>query len=169
MSETASWRERGACWGMSLIPGNEGLFFDDGRGLTQRRYRTALALCADCRVQAECLEYAVELPLSSVAGVWAGLGISGIRKERKRRGLPSVVEPGCGTNAGYARHQRAAEPPCADCLAAHNEYTVTRRRATRGGPEASRSYAAKKANHTRYHVQRGFSWADCSFCVEASA
>lgn len=150
-----------------MQPGNEDLFFQLGQGDTRRRNAAAVALCGGCRVRPECLEYAVELPLSSVAGVWGGLGVSGIRKERKRRGLATKLEPGCGSNAGYARHVRAEEPPCPECLAAHNEYTLTRRYATRGGPEASRSYASRKANHTRYHVGRGLSWADCSFCVEA--
>lgn len=44
------------------------------------------------------------------------------RKKRKQRPvvIKDPIEPmPCGTNAGYARHKRAGEYPCALCLEAH--------------------------------------------------
>lgn len=48
------------------------------------------------------------------------------------RGMKRPLKP-CGTVAAWKRHQRAGEPPCETCKAAHREDMAERRRLARGG------------------------------------
>lgn len=50
----------------------------------------ARALCADCPVKAECLEYALEFPPADMHGVWAGLTSRQLAAEQRRRGISPV-------------------------------------------------------------------------------
>ena len=112
--ETPEWMADAACRGMDVE------FFFPQQGDSVRDQK---AVCRTCPVAAECLAYAMELPLCS--GIWGGLS------ERERRRLrvgvrkPSTRWPHdcapCGTEAGYSKHRRRGEQACADCLYAHAE------------------------------------------------
>lgn len=67
-----NWMAEGSCRG---VAGADGLFFPE-RGESTR---DAKAVCADCPVKAECLEYA--LANSEKFGIWGGTS------ERERRRL----------------------------------------------------------------------------------
>jgi Transcription factor WhiB len=47
----------------------------------------ARALCAECPVQPQCLEYALEFPAADMHGVWAGLTSRQLAAEQRRRGI----------------------------------------------------------------------------------
>ncbi|MDP9069424.1 MAG: WhiB family transcriptional regulator [Actinomycetota bacterium] len=72
------WRESAACLPYPAI-----LFFgvDDNESATERRSREeeAKAICAECVVRADCLEYALEM--REPYGIWGGL----TELERKAR------------------------------------------------------------------------------------
>jgi WhiB family transcriptional regulator, redox-sensing transcriptional regulator len=75
------WQDRGACRGEDL-----GLFFGpDGERQPERdiRERKAKAVCADCPVRAECLNYALSRP--EKYGTWGGLNEEERSSERRRR------------------------------------------------------------------------------------
>lgn len=52
--------------------------------------QTARAMCAECSVSKECLEYALEFPSADMHGVWAGLTSRQLAAEQKRRGIGPV-------------------------------------------------------------------------------
>ena len=72
------WRDRAACRGPETA-----LFFppstSERRDDRDARERRAKAICRQCAVQRECLEYA--LGIGEVHGIWGGLN------EAERRGL----------------------------------------------------------------------------------
>ena len=45
----------------------------------------ARALCSDCPVKSQCLEYALEFPPADMHGVWAGLTSRQLAAEQRRR------------------------------------------------------------------------------------
>lgn len=47
----------------------------------------ARAVCAECPVIKECLEYALEFPPADMHGVWAGLTSRQLAVEQKKRGI----------------------------------------------------------------------------------
>jgi hypothetical protein len=47
----------------------------------------ARQICANCTVQKECLEYALEYPPADMHGVWAGYTSRQLANEQKRRGI----------------------------------------------------------------------------------
>ena len=47
----------------------------------------ARALCDECPVTSECLEYALEFPPADLHGVWAGMTSRQLAAEQKRRGI----------------------------------------------------------------------------------
>jgi hypothetical protein len=50
----------------------------------------ARALCAECPVQPQCLEYALEFPAADMHGVWAGLTSRQLAAEQRRRGIRPI-------------------------------------------------------------------------------
>ncbi len=88
------------------------LFFPDRGSVPTEAKR----VCARCPVLAQCRDFAATHP---VMGVWGGL----TGEERKRMGLPTFplrveIESVCKSEAGYTRHLRRGEEPCADCYVA---------------------------------------------------
>lgn len=76
---TEDWRDSAACAG---VDGE--LFFPEPRG--GRTGWEAKAICARCPVRAECLDYALSLPIEHVWGIWAGTTDAdrrALRRERK--------------------------------------------------------------------------------------
>lgn len=69
--DPGSWRDDAACKGMDPE------LFHPYRGAV-RQHRRAVAVCAECPVRAECLEFAVANRLTE--GIWGGLG----GRERRR-------------------------------------------------------------------------------------
>lgn len=75
------WQDRAACKGAPL-----GLFFgpENERGDAKKtRESAAKAICAQCPVRSECLEYALSLP--ERYGVYGGLNEDERRSEQRRR------------------------------------------------------------------------------------
>lgn len=75
------WQDAAACREEDLI-----LFFGpDGERQPEReiRERKAKAVCADCPVRVECLNYAISRP--EKYGVWGGLNEEERAAERRRR------------------------------------------------------------------------------------
>ncbi|MGH3321392.1 MAG: WhiB family transcriptional regulator [Streptosporangiaceae bacterium] len=75
------WQEAAACRGEDIA-----LFFGpEGERQPERevRERKAKAICADCPVRAECLEYALTKP--EKYGVWGGMNEDERTAERRRR------------------------------------------------------------------------------------
>lgn len=84
----------------------------------------AKAICRNCPVRKQCLEYALDN--FETVGVWGGFSERQRRNMRairnKRAGTPRTSKPAPhGTSAGYRRHWRAGEPPCDPCRMAQRE------------------------------------------------
>jgi WhiB family transcriptional regulator, redox-sensing transcriptional regulator len=79
----ASWQERGRCTDLPSRKINA-LFFPERGGST----KAARALCSECCVKAECLEYALER--KEAFGVWGGTSERDRRKIRKEHSRASV-------------------------------------------------------------------------------
>lgn len=113
--ERADWMQQRAC---TNVPSE---WFFPGRGEDTAR---AKAVCADCPVRIECLEYAVRN--GEKYGIWGGTSERERRAIRKQRGIRfgnnQYSGSACGTNAGYMRHRSRKEPSCAACLEAHSAY-----------------------------------------------
>lgn len=101
------WRHKAACNGQ---PTN--WWFPDATGPANPNTQRALALCAGCDVQVQCLAHAQDKP--EMHGIWGGL------TPRQRLGLrtrlPQITH---GTESGYQRHLYYGQNPCPDCRAAH--------------------------------------------------
>ena len=73
-----TWRDRAACRGPETA-----LFFPptstERRDERDEREQRAKAICGECRVQVECLDYALDI--GEMHGIWGGLN------ESERRGL----------------------------------------------------------------------------------
>lgn len=122
-----AWMQRAACRG---VANTLDLFFPSrGESLTE-----AKAVCRECPVQAECLDYA--MINHEAHGVWGGLS------ERERRRLRRMVAGGGtpgpivgtirkpishGTPGGYVAHRRRGEDACDACRQAHAAYRSERR------------------------------------------
>ena len=90
------------------------------------RYGEALEYCASCPVVDSCRDLGVDLG----AGVWGGQVQTGPPKVTG--GLRDLMPH--GTEAGYARHRRAGEKACPDCLRALSNRQRNRdRKRQRGG------------------------------------
>lgn len=113
--ERADWMSQRSC---GNVPA-EWFFPTRGEDTTQ-----AKAICAECSVRQECLDYAVRN--GEKFGIWGGTSERERRNIRRQRGIRfsnngrGVAE--CGTNAGYMRHRGRKEPSCAACLEAHSAY-----------------------------------------------
>ena len=88
----------------------------------------AKAICADCPVRTECLEYALQD--DSLFGVWGGLSrrqrVSINRQRRKADGdhrrCPREKPIKHGTYNGYRMHMARGIDPCDYCIEAMREY-----------------------------------------------
>lgn len=50
----------------------------------------ARAICSECFVSKQCLEYALEFPAADMHGVWAGYTSRQLAAEQKRRGVGPI-------------------------------------------------------------------------------
>ena len=50
----------------------------------------ARQICSACPVKKECLDYALEFPMTELQGVWAGLTNGQLAREQRRRGLKAT-------------------------------------------------------------------------------
>ncbi|HEY7821642.1 MAG TPA: WhiB family transcriptional regulator [Acidimicrobiia bacterium] len=116
-----TWRDRAACAGMDTE-----LFVHD----YDRPKPEAVAVCAGCPVQAECAQYAVDLPghRRAVVGTWGGQHNEAIWRQRIAL-IGSEPRNECGTLGAYRRHQRYGETPCGACKEARHRYDVRRGKA----------------------------------------
>lgn len=79
--------------------------------------RAAKNICRQCPVVTECLQTALDN--GEPFGIWGGYLPEERETIRIARRLPKRVPPDIfphGTEAGYRRHHRAGEPPCATCI-----------------------------------------------------
>ncbi|MDE0231097.1 MAG: WhiB family transcriptional regulator [bacterium] len=75
---TTDWRDLAAC-----LDSDPNLFFPIGStGPAVAQIAMATAICGECAVQAECLDYA--LNTNQESGVWGGLSEEDRRRHRKR-------------------------------------------------------------------------------------
>lgn len=124
---TGNWRTLAACRGL-----DPDLFFAErGDTLTVRNAR---AVCATCPVAAECLEFAIAN--GETEGMWGGLCGNELRAEKRRRAR--TTPPGTlrtpfvhGVEAGWYKHRRLGDEPCAPCRVAHNAASNARKAARR--------------------------------------
>lgn len=47
----------------------------------------ARIICSECKVQKECLDYALSFPMGDIHGVWAGMTPRQLTAEQARRGI----------------------------------------------------------------------------------
>lgn len=123
------WRDRAECIGVEPE-----LFFPVGHGgLAERQIAAAKAVCFDCPVTIECLEWALE---NGVAGVWGGLDdderaeLLKPQPHERRPNRPTQDEK-FGTYSGVGRHRRRREALCQDCRDARTAYERHRKRRQR--------------------------------------
>jgi WhiB family transcriptional regulator, redox-sensing transcriptional regulator len=92
------WRELAAC--RNTVTARYDPFFDGAEG----GERAALAICRTCRVQGECLAYAVRSGQSY--GVWGG------RPQRELRRLVALDRLGKAQVRVAGRHRNASKDRC---------------------------------------------------------
>jgi hypothetical protein len=92
------WRELAAC--RNTVTARYDPFFDG----TDQDERAALAICRTCRVQGDCLAYAVRTGQSY--GVWGG------RPQRELRRLIALDRLGRAQARASARHRNATKDRC---------------------------------------------------------
>ncbi len=108
LEDSGNWRGRGAC-----VSADPDLFFPiSSSGASRPQEERAKAVCAQCTVRAECLDYA--LASRQVHGVWGGLGEAELAALRRRRLTPGAHPareriPGTGRVSSGARRR----PPAA--------------------------------------------------------
>ena len=74
-----NWRSAGAC-----LSADPDLFFPiTAKGPAQRQIARAKAICAECRVRLECLEFARTYDLTY--GIWGGTTPEDRQRERRRK------------------------------------------------------------------------------------
>lgn len=112
-----NWMDRAACKGLTreMFPSESGK-----ENIRWKRVALlpARKICGLCPVRAECLDYAMTLPVESIRhGVWAGMDRWELEAERRRRGLAGPYKPIVhGTHRGYRAHLDRAEEACRECL-----------------------------------------------------
>lgn len=75
------WRQQAECRG-----GDVNTFFP-GKGATTQRLEEARAICSVCKVQKECLDYALSISDRNLLGVWAGYTARERRILRRELGM----------------------------------------------------------------------------------
>jgi WhiB family redox-sensing transcriptional regulator len=79
IDDITDWRAHGAC-----LTEDPDLFFPvSTAGLSQHQEQRAKAVCADCPVRLECLQYALDS--GQVHGVWGGLAADELTRLRRNR------------------------------------------------------------------------------------
>lgn len=123
--EPTPWIERAACRGIA----EPDLFFPERGGSEGRE---AKAVCADCAVRAECLEYAVRWRIDQ--GIWGGLSARERRRRYRSSNPPGAkrLPPHHGTTSRYN-----VGCHCDRCLEAHTASSLERRDGTRSQRDTS--------------------------------
>jgi len=119
------WRELAAC--RNTATAHYDPFFEE----TEQSEKTAIAICRTCRVQGECLAYAVRT--GQPHGVWGG------RPQRELRRLIALDRLGRAQARAAARHRNAAKDRCEHGHrfdAANTYYTPTGERRCRACRQA---------------------------------
>jgi hypothetical protein len=98
VSALGDWRELAAC--RNTVTARYDPFFDG----TEQGERAALAICRTCRVQGECLAYAVRTGQSY--GVWGG------RPQQELRRLVALDRLGQAQVRAGGRHRNASKDRC---------------------------------------------------------
>ena len=98
MTALRDWRELAAC--RNTVTARYDPFFDG----TEEGERAAIAVCRACRVQGECLAYAVRSAQSY--GVWGG------RPQRELRRLVALDRLGRAQVQAAGRHHNATKDRC---------------------------------------------------------
>lgn len=123
LAEKAPWKNDGACLGL-----DPDIFFPRQGASAE----PAKAICADCPVVQECLEFA--LRNREIHGVWGGVSERARRKLRRQRIAEGTLEPdpppkiNHGTTTGYHQHYAQGVPYCDDCRRANAAYRLDRNR-----------------------------------------
>lgn len=124
----SNWRKDAACkdlpteWWFDLHPKKQG---KTGRPLWTEEMKRAIAICQECPVKDECLDWALQ---NEDYGIWGGTTPTQRKKLRAGTGMRLVapeiavtISP-CGTPAGYAAHRRRGEVACQACREAHTNH-----------------------------------------------
>lgn len=90
----------------------------------------AKAICRDCPVYIECLEYALAERIEF--GVWGGL--NPVERRGGGRAKPIVH----GTYNGYRTHRRRGEVACNECLEANRQYQWVKKQGYENAPQYTR-------------------------------
>jgi WhiB family redox-sensing transcriptional regulator len=83
----------------------------------------AKAICNECPVREQCLEYSLEIP--NLIGIWGGLSGKERRKLKHIRAQRKPIRH--GTQGGYKQHIERDVPMCEPCRKA-NSHAVMKRR-----------------------------------------
>lgn len=81
--QTTNWRDKANCKNQTNL-----MFPKTYKDITY--IPTARALCKECTVQTQCLQYALEFPAADLHGVWAGYTPRQLAAEQRRRGIKPI-------------------------------------------------------------------------------
>ncbi len=118
--QPVAWMEQAECVGLDIMVPD-----------TAEQSKQAQAVCVECPVRSECMEYALADP--GLVGIWGGMTSRERRQERQRRDVkPSQRKPiKHGTDGGYHAHRRhGVLPVCPECSRAHAD-AVAEHKATK--------------------------------------
>ncbi len=79
----SNWFDYAACKGLTQL-----MFPKEHKDITY--IAQARAICRECPVKPQCLEYALEFPPADMHGVWAGLTSRQLAAEQRRRGVKPI-------------------------------------------------------------------------------
>lgn len=88
-----AWMDEASCKGKTAM-----MFPKEHKDITY--IVAARAMCAECSVREQCLEYALQFPTVDMHGVWAGLTSRQLAAEQRRRGI-SPSRPTLAQMWGY--------------------------------------------------------------------
>ena len=157
------WAEQAACKGFRLEHGTEEwtrCWFPEKGNHQSNAVQRALAICDECPVRAECLQYSLDAEL--VHGIYGGTTPQERRDifgQRIARYQPRRQElRPCGTYAAYRRHLAQGEEPCEDCKAA--------RSAQARGERVTRTLQPC-GTYAAFHRHKKKGEEPCDACLEA--
>lgn len=116
------WREHAACRNTR----HPDVWYPDKEQI--HTIRAAKIVCKQCPVRADCLDAAFDN--GEPFGIWGGYTPQEREVIRRNNGIPKRKPPELwphGTEAGYKRHRRRGEPPCALCVRGSNAAKAKRR------------------------------------------